>query len=572
VDGKEVEFHGLDEPVCLVNAPSEQAVERIDERLDVKDGAWRHYCKGTGRDTWGAEVYWDGGFATQISYDGSAPRHVWRSRVVDAVDSMQGVLAGYERVRRQIQVLARFAKAQNSWAENTDGSWSAVVDLRDAYILDSFGNATLGNGVIVTPGPAELRLSRAWGEVVLSVSYRDCMNVELHTDRLSWRDEGGFPSRIERIDWTAGAGEPLFVVSHESVPSARQRATLFDGSDLPAGIFVEDNRFDVPLHYAAAEGLPSDMELLGEALSQGSLIQLDLSEGKSSGDIPARLPLEQVASSHLGSFHLGDRLVVSVPVRNYSDDVLIMSGVAQPCDTQNSVVDPMIVRPGMTSRLHSSIHITDVGKKEYVFGVTYEPYEGGSPRTTTVRLSLDSVAYKGLEPKLQFARVGHPCRVKLGDLQEISDLEIEPAGITKEIRGGGEMGLIVGDPSAFDLGVTVAQIKPRNVRSSGAHVLFVRPADEPGWPDPVHMLAGAFPRNLKLQFPEDVTTAELVQIELPGCSKPSGPPILSLHSSADSVEVMQGEPSRGGQPSAFMLKAALAVPDRAMSILLVVFP
>lgn len=541
-DGTRVRFSSTD-PVCIVNAPEVDETQHLREHV-VLDGAAFHLslweAAPDGSIDWRVECWSNAREWARIQHLGDGPSTIQRRASNGDPSGTSGVIATWTRLRRQVQMLLQAADETGAWLELANG-FGALIDLRAPRLFGMLSELSLPNGVMVTPGFAELRWVVDGEEQCLTLSLRDCTNVELVTERWIFQENESIAARWETTWWLAGAGIPVHRVAYSITPR-QPSAVVATGANgvWPVGGAVVDGRFGEALRYAIdAQGrAPSDISLAISALLRPSTTRIELPAKPAARDESRQLQLASATS--LGSLPVGARARVRFALHNASQASLLIVKIHQPCDVTHVEIDHELLAPGETVGVEATCSIGYRGPIEFDFEVESQELESGS--TTRLKVPLRAVGIESLDvqPQLQHwvvtpgslaAPLSAPALIRGKDGPALWSATSVPSLAFAPIpeSDGGRIDLRFETAAEWPLGATLVSLRPMLAEpASGlAQVIVERRASHADWPDAVQVLVGPAPRRIEWTLPGIVATSATCEpVHLVGCAVARSRPSL----------------------------------------------
>jgi len=521
-DGTRVRFSSS-EPVSLVNAPEIDETQHLREHVAL-DGPQFHLSlwetAPDGSPDWRVECWSNAREWARIQHLGDGPSTIQRRTRDGDPSGTTGVIATWMRVRRQVQILLQAADATDAWFELANG-FGALIDLRAPRLFGMLSELSLPNGVMVTPGFAELRWVVDGEEQCLTLSLRDCTNVELVTERWIFQENESIAARWETTWWIAGAAVPVERVTYSIAPRQPSACVATGANGVwPTGGAVVDERFGDALRYAIdAQGrAPSEISLAISALLRPSTTRIELPAKPASRDESRRLQLASATS--LGSLPVGARARVRFALHNASQAALLIVKIHQPCDVTHVELDHELLAPGETVGVEATCSIGYRGPIEFDFEVESQELESGA--TTRLKVPLRAVGIDSLDvqPQLQHwvvkpgslaTPLSAPALVRGADGPALWSATSVPSLAFAPIpeSDGGRIDLRFELAADWPLGATLVSLRPilSEPASGLAQVIVERRAPRADWPDAVQLLVGPSPRRIEWTLPGVVATS-----------------------------------------------------------------
>lgn len=552
-DGTRVRFSSTD-PVCLVNAPETDETQHLREHVAL-DGPEFHLSlwetAPDGSPDWRVECWSNAREWARIQHLGDGPSTIQRRTPDGDPSGTTGVIATWMRVRRQVQTLLQAADATDAWFELANG-FGALVDLRAPKLFGQLSELSLPNGAMVTPGVAELRWVVDGEEQCLTLSLRDCTNVELATERWIFRENDSIAARWETIWWVAGAGIPVERIMYSITPRQPSVCVATGANGVwPAGGAVVDERFGEALSYTVdAQGrAPSEISLAIAALLRPSTTHIELPARPAPPEESPRLQL--VSATSIGSLPVGARARVRFVLHNASQAALLIVKIHQPCDVTQVELDHELLAPGESVGVEATCSIGYRGPIEFDFQVESQELESGA--TTRLKVPLRAVGIESLDvqPQLQHwvlapgsyaTPLSAPALVRGKDGPALWAATSVPSLALPPIpeSDGGHIDLHFDLAADWPLGATLVSLRPvlAEPASGLAQVIVERRASRADWPDAVQVLVGPAPRRIEWTLPGVVATSATCEpVHLVGCSVARSRPSLE-HRVVDGATVV----------------------------------
>jgi hypothetical protein len=550
-------------PPCIMNAEPDKRI-RTSERLDVAWPWFRQQTRGQeGHDLadWTEWRVWDPSGLTVWNTSAGRTGPAQRLTLPEVWDAEYGAVMLFGRHFRQIGVLLEQASKERL-VQAHDNGFSVSISMLDLELLDQFKDMYLPNGVMTTPGYAELEYDNYGARRQLSVRYRDCLDQVCVGVSLRWTGDEPFPTQLEER-WFAPGADCTYRVQvvntariEEAAPTAESLSWIGE-----VGQEVHDRRFGTFQSYTAGPERPSDAMLALQAESRNkqttrvphTLAKLELIEGARhwrivSHDLPSHAPASVTRRAR-------------VVLENFSDSMLSMEPPTATCGVISLGFDHRTILGQQEGELAVEFELN--GSETESIEIAFPYY--AQPYTERLQLKL-RFAVKGVESALTPTLQG-PFRWVEGEPLPAVNCELNADtsnGLTLDVSArpptarwavvpdGNRTRLELSDmPSSNVFGAIVAEVQVRDSIDSGevscGTVLLDRvpKAFAECWPSTVLTTCGGFPRRTEFHLPSvPIRGAELIQDG--GVSL--GRTLVQLSWDDDRLTIVEPQPS--GTPTA----------------------
>ncbi|MCC7011555.1 MAG: hypothetical protein IT454_03245 [Planctomycetes bacterium] len=525
--GRRVSFNGADLPACLMNSRSQPARFEVDERIDLV-WPWFRLASTTQLDPALAAAtewrVWDpAGLAVWSERSGSVPR-VTRTTSDATWDVAIGALGMFGRTARQVDYLCQVAEDQVGVEVTASGGLRMLIRLQDSKVLDGFDEMYLANGVMVTPGYAELLFEEHSGCSFLTATYRDCADATMLIQRMRWEGAEPMPREIEERCWVVGTGD-IYRIQHveiERLDGEQPTTSSLAWRPEPSQAVV-DRRFAAELEYSAdASGaVPLDAELAIRAESErrtaveGERVDSESNTVVASGSQYLTL----VEAPSFGIQPVGAEVRVPMTLSNSSGDVVRIDTPVKSCLVGDVILSDFVIGPGQSFPIEVRLTVADPMRNDYQLTIPFVRASAPSAlEHFELAFALTGRVAADIVPKVARADrriASRPSPSTLFELRGRTNQALSPV-----VSGPGIASTILSRRGVCDIRISGldsarevfgARRLPFEVRefegcetASTATLIVERVPEQLAatWPGAVLALTGGFPRERRFEAPE----------------------------------------------------------------------
>jgi len=346
--------------------------------------------------------------------DGVTPE--WLFRCTEPKQAYAYYLVNAHRARAQLRALRELGVTQRAvWSGA--GRRTLLIDLRVPDLPAVFEESSPANGLMATPGHAEVVWAETGDERTLIATYFDCVGAQLVTELVEWRKGGRFPTRLQTTWWMAGAGKPYQVTT--SLCEERQALDLSSVREALEHGEIVDRRFGATIRYPAGEG-PATVRDDVDAILALAGVRVPVDDSPRVGPLeeaPKRIDpsapvtralLPEWTVKALDAAPVGRSRRATCRLRNAGETTLYLEDVSSSCTVARHRLSGRTLPPGGEASLELTLGVFALREQEYLTRVEYSDLSSGASGELTLAVELVGEPAFELTPRYRCIREDDP--------------------------------------------------------------------------------------------------------------------------------------------------------------------
>ena len=392
-----------DVPICLNELPASFERETLRQQLEIGEHGYDLYSFASETEDAFSFQEWrsiEGHELLVVEKQAARTQPIRLYHAAQPEDLLGGCLAVMRERASKLRALLELAAVQRlDLAVHPESV--VLVNLQDERLLELSEDAWPRNGVLVTPGFAELSLEREPDGERLRVVYHDCLGAPLTSESIEWSRDHDVPLLLTEDWWIAGT-EHLYRTSRITVAPTQASFSMPSIETYRAehGVDVVDKRFGTEIMYRidAGELLPSREQVLLNAVAMGTAAMRLPTASVSTTRAPQLAPADEEDAEaalstpallrDLGQVRVGSLQSVVFELDNRTDTLVRIEDVVPSCSVEAIESTEKTLEPGARVELRAALRVAEAGPSEFHLDVHHVRVDRDGHDEAVLRLTV----------------------------------------------------------------------------------------------------------------------------------------------------------------------------------------